>query len=88
MKDPLALKGVLGLAAITDLARYRVGPPNSCHCAVDQSIGGPPAKFPKRLAETSPNDRLQCGVPQIVIQRARDRIDAAAAVTLLVVAGN
>ncbi|MEP6810044.1 MAG: alpha/beta hydrolase [Chthoniobacterales bacterium] len=84
VKDPLALKGVLGLAAITDLARYRVGPPNSCHSAVDQLLGGPPDKFPKRYAETSPNERLPLGVPQIFIQGESDPIVAPAAVAAYV----
>ncbi len=74
MKDPMAIRGVLGLAAIADLAQYRVGPAGSCHSAVDQLLGGAPGKFPKRYAETSPRQRLPLGVPQIFLQGDRDPI--------------
>ncbi|MGI9089393.1 MAG: alpha/beta hydrolase family protein [Chthoniobacterales bacterium] len=74
VKDPLPIHGVLGLAAITDLAQYRNGPPGSCHSSVEHLLGGPPDKFPKRYAETSPNERLPLGVPQVFIQGDHDPI--------------
>ncbi|MDQ2868649.1 MAG: alpha/beta hydrolase [Verrucomicrobiota bacterium] len=74
VKDPLAIRGVLGLAAITDLAQYRIGPPASCHGAVDPLLGGGPDKVPERYAQTSPMERLPLGVPQIFVQGERDPI--------------
>ena len=73
-KDPVAIRGVLGLAAITNLAKYRIGPPNSCHSSVEPLLGGPPDKVSSRYAETSPSQRLPLGVPQIFIQGEKDPI--------------
>lgn len=72
--DPLAIHGVLGLAAVTDLVTYRVGSPGSCHSSVDQLMGGDPERFPGRYAVTSPRQRLPLGVPQIFIQGEEDPI--------------
>lgn len=74
LKDPIKIRGVLGLAAITDLAQYRIGPPDSCHASVDPLLGGTPEKFPSRYAETSPAQRLPLGIPQVFIQGERDPI--------------
>ncbi len=74
IKDPLSIRGVLGLAAITDLAQYRIGPPNSCHSSVEPLLGGSPGKAGARYAETSPMDRLPLGVPQVFIQGGEDPI--------------
>ena len=79
-KQPLRIGGVLGLAAITDLARYRIGAPDSCNASVDPLLGGSPAAFPRRYAATSPRQRLPLGVPQYFIQGGRDPIVAAASV--------
>jgi acetyl esterase/lipase len=79
-RDPIAIRGVLGLAAITDLAQYRIGPPNSCHSAVEPLLGGPPDKVRPRYAETSPAERLRLGVPQVFIQGEKDPIVEAASV--------
>ena len=79
-KDPVAIRGIIGLAAITDLAKYRIGPPNSCHSSVEPLLGGGPEKVPARYAETSPAERLPLGVPQIFIQGAKDPIVDAASV--------
>ncbi|MGI8432206.1 MAG: alpha/beta hydrolase family protein [Chthoniobacterales bacterium] len=78
--DPLPIRGVLGLAAVTDLAQYRHGPPDSCHGSVDRLMGGGPEKFPRRYAETSPRQLLPLGVPQIFIQGEADPIVAPAPV--------
>ncbi len=74
LKDPISIRGVLGLAAVTDLAQYRIGPPGSCHSSVDLLLGGAPEKVPQRYAETSPRQLLPLGVPQIFIQGQRDPI--------------
>ncbi len=73
-RDPLPIRGVLGLAAITDLSTYRIGPPDSCNSAVDPLLGGSPGQFPRRYAETSPLQRLPLGAPQYFIQGERDPI--------------
>ncbi|CAN5346543.1 alpha/beta hydrolase [soil metagenome] len=79
-RAPLPIRGVLGLAAITDMARYRIGPADSCHSAVDAVLGGDPATVPQRYAQTSPAQRLPLGVPQVFIQGERDPIVDAASV--------
>jgi acetyl esterase/lipase len=79
-KDPMAIRGVLGLAAITNLETYRIGPPNSCHSSVEPLLGGGPDKVRSRYAETSPSRRLPLGVPQIFIQGEKDPIVEAASV--------
>ncbi len=74
IKDPLAIRGVLGLAAVTDLAQYRHGPAGSCHSSVEPLLGGTEEKIPQRYADTSPMQRLPLGVPQVFIQGERDPI--------------
>lgn len=79
-ENPVAIQGVLGLAAITNLEKYRIGPPNSCHSSVEPLLGGGPGKVPSRYAETSPSQRLPLGIPQIFIQGEKDPIVSAASV--------
>jgi acetyl esterase/lipase len=78
--EPLPIRGVLGLAAITDLASYRVGAADSCNASVDKLLGGSPEQQPRRYAETSPLARLPLGVPQVFVQGALDTIVPPAAV--------
>ena len=73
-KEPLPVRGVLGLAAITDLAQYRIGPPKSCHSSVEPLLGGTPDQMRDRYAATSPVERLPLGVPQVFIQGEKDPI--------------
>ncbi len=73
-KDPVAICGVLGLAAITDLEQYRIGPVNSCHASVEPLLGGSPEKVAARYRETSPLQRLPLGIPQVFIQGEQDPI--------------
>ena len=75
--DPIRIRGVIGLAAITDLAQYRIGPEKSCHSSVEPLLGGTPEKVGPRYAETSPIQRLPLGVRQIFVQGERDPIVAA-----------
>jgi acetyl esterase/lipase len=77
---PLEVRGVLGLAAITDLASYREGPAGSCHASVDKLLGGDPQRYPRRYQETSPRQRLPLGVPQVFVQGEHDPIVDAASV--------
>lgn len=86
LPDPLPIRGVLGLAAVTDLAQYRNGPPDSCHASVDQLMGGSPEKFSRRYAETSPRQRLPLGISQIFIQGEADPIVEQASVHVYVAA--
>lgn len=86
LPDPLPIHGVLGFAAVTDLAQYRNGPPDSCHASVDQLMGGSPEKFSRRYAETSPRQRLPLGIPQIFIQGEADPIVERASVQAYVAA--
>ena len=80
IENPIAIRGVLGLAAITDLAKYRIGPAGSCHASVEPLLGGSPDKVPNRYAETSPSQRLPLGIPQVFIQGERDPIVDASSV--------
>lgn len=75
--DPMPIRAVLGLAAITDLAQYRIGPPKSCHSSVEPLLGGSPEKIAGRYAETSPMQRLPLRVPQVFIQGEKDSIVSA-----------
>ncbi len=77
--NPLAVTGVIGLAPITDLATYRIGPADSCHASVDHLLDGGPDTRAERYAQTSPLQRLPLGVPQSLIQGAGDPIVSAAA---------
>ncbi|MEP7072077.1 MAG: alpha/beta hydrolase, partial [Verrucomicrobiota bacterium] len=74
LKEPIAIQGVLGLAAITDLAQYRIGPPDSCHASVEPLLGGEPDKVPQRYAETSPRQLVPLGIRQIFIHGVDDPI--------------
>lgn len=74
LPDPLPLAGVVGLAAITDLATYRIGPKDSCHASVDRLLEGTPATRPQRYAQTSPRALLPLSMPQYFLQGAEDRI--------------
>lgn len=74
VRDPLPIRGVLGLAAITDLDRYRIGPPGSCHAAVEPLLGGTPQAVPQRYAQTSPLRLLPLGVPQVLVHGTLDPI--------------
>ena len=67
---PLPLRGVVSLAGITDMKKFRPG----CGDAVTKLLGGPPEEFPERYRQTSPVELLPLGVRQWLIHGARDRI--------------
>jgi acetyl esterase/lipase len=77
IRDPLLPAAVIGLAAITDLAEYRVGPPGSCHASVDQLLGGTAQQQPARYAQTSPQALLPLTVPAWLLQGERDIVVSA-----------
>lgn len=70
--DPLPLRGVIGLAAITDLALY-AGGESSCEKAVSLLMGGSPEKFPERYRDASPA-ALPSPVPVRLLQGSEDSI--------------
>ena len=70
----LPIRGVIGLAAITDLAQYRIGPADSCHGSVEPLMGGSPDTVPKRYSQVSPIELLPLQTPQWLIQGERDPI--------------
>lgn len=74
LPQPLALKGVVGLAPITDLVSYRIGKPESCNASVDQLMGGTDTQQPARYAQASPLALLPLGVPQVLVQGGKDPI--------------
>lgn len=76
----LPLAQVIGLAPITDLAEYRVGPENSCHAAVEPLLGGDPAQVPERYGMTSPSARLPAGASLGLVVGSVDPIVAPAGV--------
>lgn len=71
--QPLALRGVVGLSAITDLVEFGDGP-GSCNAAVDDLMGGTPTQQLARYSQVSPRALLPLGVPQWLIQGGRDAI--------------
>ncbi len=80
VRNPLKLQAVIGLAAITDLESYRIGPADSCHAAVEPLLGGTPAEQPQRYARVSPIALLPLGVPQWFVHGRLDPIVADATV--------
>jgi len=71
-KDPLALRGVVGLAPIPDLAR--AAGEHVCGNAVPELLGGTPAAQPARYGAASPLALLPLGVPQEIVHGRADRI--------------
>lgn len=72
--SPLGVQAVVGVAPITDLAAYRIGPERSCHSAVDAVMGGTPEMVGDRYAAVSPLDRLPLRVPILLISGGEDSI--------------
>jgi acetyl esterase/lipase len=69
---PLALRGVVALAGITDLAAYAA--PTGCGAAVPGLLGGPPDEHPERLLRSSPIAMLPLGVPAVLVTAEHDVI--------------
>lgn len=67
---PLRLRGIVSLAGITDLRKYR---PN-CGQAVNKLLGGPPEEFPDRYEQTSPVELLPLKVEQRLVHGSLDEI--------------
>jgi acetyl esterase/lipase len=71
-KDPLPLRGVVGLAAIPDLVRAAGA--RVCDTAVEDLLGGSPQAQAARYAAASPFALLPLGVRQELVHGRADRI--------------
>ncbi len=71
---PIAIRQVIGLAAIADLETYRIGPAGSCHSSVDALLEGDPQTQPERYQLTSPQRRLPIAADMVLIQGDADTI--------------
>jgi acetyl esterase/lipase len=69
--NPLAVRGVVGLAPAPDLEGLQTA--GACGKVIDRLIGGSPADYADRYAAVSPMMLAPVGVPQILIVGARDR---------------
>lgn len=76
----MPIRGVIGLAAITDLADYRNSPADSCHGSVEPLMGASPQAVPKRYSQVSPIELLPLHAEQWLIQGERDPIVDSASV--------
>lgn len=71
-REPLAVRGVLSLAGISDLrAAYEQ---QVCDGSPGRLLGGGPAEFPDRYAEGSPFALLPLGAPQVLVHGSEDAI--------------
>lgn len=74
-EDPIEVDGVIGLAAIADLADFDSRSDRSCpRSAVRDLLGGSGAELPGRMAFADPAARLPLGVPQLLITGELDRV--------------
>lgn len=71
--NPLALKGVISLAGITDLAAY-AKVENSCSSAVSKLMGGNAEKMATRYYKNSPINLLPTNIPTRLVHGAIDNI--------------
>jgi acetyl esterase/lipase len=73
--DPLPISGVVSLAGIPELRRYRTLDPPTCgEGIVDRLMGGGPREVPDRYIAGSPFQMLPLMVPQIHITGRNDAI--------------
>ena len=71
--DPLTARGVVGLAAIADLARYATGP-IPCNASVAAVLGGSPAEKPELYAQANPIALLPLRVPSVLLRGSEDDV--------------
>ncbi len=71
--DALPIRGVVGLAAISDLREYARGA-SWCMKAAPDLMGGSPDSLPERYALADPTERLPLGVPVRLVHGTDDRI--------------
>lgn len=72
LATPFLPRGVIGLAAITDLVGY-AGGDNSCQRVTTEFMGGSPEEYPGRYAQASPAS-LGTSVPTILLHGDADAI--------------
>lgn len=82
--DPLTVRGVVGLAAITDLAAYSAR--SGCGASVPPLLDGEPSAVPARVAMASPVALASATVPVWLVTGAVDPIVPAAQGAALVAA--
>jgi acetyl esterase/lipase len=70
--DPLPLKGIVSLAGVDNLRRA-LGE-GVCGDQITKLVGGTPDEVPERYAQGSPIELLPIGVPQHLVNGARDPI--------------
>lgn len=70
---PDGLQGVVGLAAITDLAEFAAGS-GDCNAAVPMLLGDDNARYADRLAVASPDRLMPPAVPVHLVHGREDRI--------------
>jgi acetyl esterase/lipase len=71
--NPLAVRGVVSLAAIADLRAYALGA-GRCNASVRPLLGGVAANFAERIAQASPLELAPLGAPLRLVHGARDKI--------------
>jgi acetyl esterase/lipase len=71
--DPLPVRGVVALAAITDLRAYGEGN-GDCNASVAQLLGGGPDAVPERYAAASPVELVPLDVPVRLVHGELDAI--------------
>jgi acetyl esterase/lipase len=70
--EPLALKGVVALAGVSDLRRaWELRLSNN---VVEDFLGGAPSEVPERYATASPLEMVPLGVPQVLVHGTADDI--------------
>ena len=72
-KNPLPVRGAVGLAAISDLQRY-FQESAGCGKSVPRLIGGLPNEVPERYRDASPAEMLPLGIKQTLIVGSQDTI--------------
>jgi acetyl esterase/lipase len=70
-EEPLAVRGVVALAAISDLGTFARGAAD-CNAAVRPLLGGSPGEVPERYRQASPIERLPLRVPVRLVHGAAD----------------
>ena len=76
-RKTIPLKAAIGLAAITDLARYRALEGNQCGTDFAALMGGSPAEVPERYRAASPIE-ARPAIPQLIFQGELDKVVPAA----------
>ncbi|MEP7242719.1 MAG: alpha/beta hydrolase [Gammaproteobacteria bacterium] len=78
-KDPLRLKGVMGIAPVNDLVHWYPHPvlkvcdgKGRCEQTIRTLVGGSPEERPERYAELSPRLMLPLGIPTVVVLGGQD----------------